>query len=79
MTRLALAMNLNPFDKVQRLGKHAKQKQCYHRNSIPESKHIAFVGWVRWSVHRGSLPPFARHPCRPFRLAGACADSAVVQ
>eukprot|EP00971_Amphidinium_carterae_P112622 2230323-Amphidinium_carterae.2 len=57
----------------------SNMKLCYHRTSIPESKHIARVGWVRWSVHRGSLPTFARHPCRPFRIAGACADPAMVQ
>eukprot|EP00971_Amphidinium_carterae_P175178 3472547-Amphidinium_carterae.1 len=32
-----------------------------------------------WSVHGGSLLHYARRPCRPFRLAGACADPVVVQ
>eukprot|EP00971_Amphidinium_carterae_P026831 529372-Amphidinium_carterae.1 len=48
----------------------------------PPSRRVSIsLSWVG-RVNRFTVVPcplFARHPCRPFRTAGACADPAMVQ
>eukprot|EP00971_Amphidinium_carterae_P310576 6171374-Amphidinium_carterae.8 len=54
--------------------------RSFATNKLPSAEYdIALAGWVVGRFTVVPCPPFARHPCRPFRLAGACADPAMVQ